>query len=308
MREKILGGIMGLVVGDALGVPVEFQSRAELTENPVASMRAYGSHHQPMGTWSDDSSMTLCLLESLLNGLDFEDIFSRFLRWMEEGYMTPHGEMFDIGRTTLTALRNFAQKTPALECGLGGEYDNGNGSLMRVLPIAFYTLDMEQQRRFETIHNISRLTHSHELSLFACGIYVQLACELLKGYSKEDAYCRMIDVCTEVYPNEACQKPFQRILNSHLHELNEAAIFSSGYVVDTLEAALWCLLTTEAYSECVLKAVNLGEDTDTVAAVAGGLAGILYGYANIPEEWKACIFRRADIEILCEKFAAVCAK
>lgn len=275
MREQVLSGILGFVVGDALGVPVEFQSREELKAVPVVSMRSDGSHGQPKGTWSDDSSMTLCLMASLTLGLDYNDICTRFLNWAENGYMTAHGQMFDIGRTTLTAIRNFSGEKSPLECGGFGEYDNGNGSLMRILPLAFYTLGMKPKERFEIVHNVSKLTHSHERSLIACSIYVQLACELLKGYSKEKAYRRMIDEIKSFYQEEAQLASFQRILNGTIAELSEPQISSSGYVVDTLEAAIWCFLTTDTYTDCVLKAVNLGDDTDTVAAVAGGLAGFL---------------------------------
>lgn len=291
MRNEIFGGIMGLVVGDALGVPVEFMSRHELKANPVTTMREYGSHNQPRGTWSDDGSMTLCLVDSLNSGLSYDDIAAKFLDWADVGYMTPYGGMFDIGRTTLAAIRRFAGGTSPLECGGSSEYDNGNGSLMRILPLAFYTFGMKKQERFEIVHNISRLTHSHERTLIACGIYVQLACELLKGYSKEKAYHRMIDECKIVYKDEYELVHFQRVMGGEIQKLNEAEISSSGYVVDTLEAALWCLLTTDNFSDCILKAVNLGDDTDTVGAVAGGLAGIVYGYhgETIPQSYcRAC--------------------
>lgn len=306
MRDKVIGGILGFVVGDAIGVPVEFQSRDELKANPVVSMRSGGSHGQPKGTWSDDSSMTLCTMESLTHGLNLNDICTRFRGWVEDGYMTAHGEMFDIGRTTLTAIRKFARGTLPLECGESGEYDNGNGSLMRILPLAFYTLGMKPKERFETVHNISMLTHAHERSLMACDIYVQLACELLKGYSKEKAYRRMIDEIKPFYQEETQRTPFQRILGGIIVELSEPQISSSGYVVDTLEAAIWCFLTTDTYADCVLKAVNLGDDTDTVGAVAGGLAGILYGSGSIPKEWLSCIAKKDDIISICRSFSNVC--
>jgi ADP-ribosylglycohydrolase len=306
MRDKVIGGILGFVVGDAIGVPVEFQSRDELKANPVVSMRSGGSHGQPKGTWSDDSSMTLCTMESLTHGLNLNDICTRFRGWVEDGYMTAHGEMFDIGRTTLTAIRKFARGTLPLECGESGEYDNGNGSLMRILPLAFYTLGMKPKERFETVHNISMLTHAHERSLMACDIYVQLACELLKGYSKEKAYRRMIDEIKPFYQEETQRTPFQRILGGTIVELSEPQISSSGYVVDTLEAAIWCFLTTDTYADCVLKAVNLGDDTDTVGAVAGGLAGILYGSGSIPKEWLSCIAKKDDIISICRSFSNVC--
>ena len=237
--EKIFGGIMGLVVGDALGVPVEFLSRNELKANPVTAMREGGSHNQPKGTWSDDSSMTLCLVDSLNSGLSYNDIALKFLEWANTGYMTPYDEVFDIGRTTLAAIRRFAGGTSPLECGGSSEYDNGNGSLMRILPLAFYTFGMETKERFEIVHNVSRLTHSHKRSLIACGIYVQLACELLRGHSKEKSYHCMIDECNAIYEGECELQNFQRIFNGELQNFKEAEISSSGYVVDTLEAALW---------------------------------------------------------------------
>ena len=137
-EEKVLGGILGFVVADALGVPVEFEDREYLRLYPVTNMRGYGSYDVPAGSWSDDSSMTLCALESLTHGLDYDDMMSRFLRWADEGYMTPHGEVFDMGKTTREALLRYAQGIPALECGASSEWENGNGSLMRMLPVAFY--------------------------------------------------------------------------------------------------------------------------------------------------------------------------
>ena len=300
--EIVLGGIMGMVVGDALGVPVEFVSRNRLKEEPVTDMREYGSHEQPKGTWSDDSSMALCLLDSLMNGVDYNDICSKFLAWVNEGYMTAHGQIFDIGRTTLAALRSYDKGIPPLECGRSSENDNGNGSLMRILPVAFYAMEMAEKERFELAHNISKLTHGHMRSMMACGCCVQLAVELIKGGSKEEAHRHMIEVCEDYYSKEEELENFRRILDEKIGSLREEAVKSSGYVIDTLEAAIWCLLTTENYKECVLKAVNLGEDTDTTAAVAGGLAGILYGYEGIPEGWKAAVAKREEIEGLCLRF------
>lgn len=304
MHSEVLGGLMGLVVGDALGVPVEFVSRERLKKEPVIDMQEYGSHSQPKGTWSDDSTMTLCLAESLVNGLDYNDVCSKYLAWVERGYMTPHGELFDIGRTTSNALENYASGMNPLDCGGKGIDDNGNGSLMRILPIAYYTRGMNQNECFEVVHNISKLTHGHMRSMMACGIYVQLAIELIKGYQKEKAYDNAIRVCQGFYKGYVELFTYKRILNGSLITLCEDDIRSTGYVVDTLEAAIWCLLTTDNYKECVLKAVNLGEDTDTVGAVAGGLAGILYGYDGIPKEWKSAIVKGEVIHKICLEFGA----
>lgn len=305
MKNKILGGIMGLVVGDALGVPVEFKARKALTKNPVTAMIGYGTHAQPMGTWSDDSTMTLCLLESLCSGLDYDDICNKFLQWVENGYMTAHGKLFDIGGTTLSAIRKYSNGTPALECGESGWDNNGNGSLMRILPLAFYTFGMKPSERYEIVRNVSKLTHAHEISIIACNSYIQLCCELLKGYPKEKAYEFMVRN-SDVLCEKEYQQTFERVFSGRLSLLQETDISSSGYVVHTLEAALWCFLTTENYEACVLKAVNLGDDTDTTAAVAGGLAGIYYGVEDIPADWRDCIPRKEDIETLCQTFTETC--
>ena len=137
MPNKTLSAIMGLCVGDALGVPVEFSSREQLKRNPVVDMRAYGTYNQPAGTWSDDTSMTLCTLDSLSNGLDYKDIMEKFLSWYKDGEYTPHGEAFDIGMATSKALNKYASGEKPLESGGRGERDNGNGSLMRILPVLF---------------------------------------------------------------------------------------------------------------------------------------------------------------------------
>lgn len=178
--NTVKGAILGVVVGDALGVPVEFMSREELTACPVTGMREYGTHDQPAGTWSDDSSMTLCLMESLTHGLDYGDMASTYLCWADDGYWTPHGEVFDMGRATREALVKYAHHVPALECGGDGQWDNGNGSLMRIMPLALYLHETmgpcwnDEMDAYEIIHNASRITHGHPISLISCGIYCSI--------------------------------------------------------------------------------------------------------------------------------------
>ena len=312
--RQVLGGILGFVVADALGVPVEFENRETLRADPVTDMRGYGSYDQPPGTWSDDSSMTLCALESLTNGVDYEDMMSRFLCWADEAYMTPHDEVFDMGRTTREALMRYAVGNPALECGATSEYENGNGSLMRMLPLALYLYHLRCTTAFcwremlPLVHNVSSLTHAHPISLISCGIYCCIAEQILDGRDLEDAVEEGIDRMNVLYstlPEYALWlSKFERVDKDGLLSLGEDDIQSSGYVLHTLEAALWCLLTTKSYKDCVLKAVNLGADTDTVAAVAGGLAGIYYGAEAIPETWVDTVAKVDDIKVLCCAFSA----
>lgn len=312
---RIWDAILGLCTGDALGVPVEFQSRDELDAEPVTDMRGYGSHPVPAGAWSDDTSMALCLLDSLAEcegRVDLEDIMRRFLSWANDGAYTPYGEMFDIGIATRKALLRFAHGTPAAECGGSGEHDNGNGSLMRILPLLFplyerYGSDFPAHEAvMEQIHRVSALTHAHPRSQIACGIYLSVGAAMLEtnspvqalslGMARAAAYYRQ----TPAFSTEL--QHYSRLLEpSDFLTLPRDAIRSSGYVVDTLEAALWCLGNTNNYADCVLQAVNLGEDTDTVGAVAGGLAGIAYGAAAIPEEWTAKLARLDWIRQLCDR-------
>ncbi len=315
MRNYVLDGIMGLCVADALGVPVEFMERRSLKRNPVVNMREYGTYNQPKGTWSDDTSMTLCLLDSLSNGLDYDNIMTKFLDWFKKGEYTPYGQAFDIGNGTRRALMRFEEGTPALECGGKSDHENGNGSLMRILPIVFYLRSKygrdftSKDEAFQIIHNISALTHAHKRSKIACGIYISIASELFKEVDLKGAIESGIYKAMEYYrnQNEFAEElnHYRRIESKDFEKTNIDKIKSSGYVVHTIEAAIWCLLNTKNYKDCVLKAVNLGEDTDTVAAVAGGLAGLYYGYDEIPKEWVDVIVRKDYVEGLCVKYYSI---
>ena len=276
--------IWGHAVADALGVPVEFETREQLANNPVTEMRGFGSYDVPAGSWSDDTSMTLALMESMtrVGRVDYTDIMKNFIRWMDEADFTPTGVMFDIGRATMQALMKFVHGTGPLQCGGMSEHDNGNGSLMRIAPMALYLYAKRgtavEAEDMQVVHEISMLTHGHPRSMLACGIYVQIALQLLDGKKLIDAIREGIKQAKEFYENHPLfikEMPvYGRAWDiDRLAKMPVEAIKSSGYVVDTMEAVLWCLLNTSSYEECVLKAVNLGEDTDTIAAIAGGLAG-----------------------------------
>ncbi|MCL2064687.1 MAG: ADP-ribosylglycohydrolase family protein [Candidatus Cloacimonetes bacterium] len=311
MNNKILSGIFGLAVADALGVPVEFKSRDYLRRNPVTDMIGYGTYNQPPGTWSDDTSLTLCILDSLQNGLDYTDIMQKFLSWYRDAEYTPHGIVFDVGMTTRDAISRFASGVPALKCGGKYDSDNGNGSLMRILPLAFYLRAKyvenytENAEVYQIIHNVSSQTHAHPKSLISCGIYLTVADSLFDAKDLNEGIYKGLFKAEDYYkkpPFSRDFKHFYKLYNLDFKTLSEEHIDSGGYVVSTLEAALWCLLNTNSYEKCVLKAVNLGNDTDTVAAVAGGLAGLFYGFEAIPEKWINQIHRLDYIEELCVRF------
>ncbi|BAY11166.1 ADP-ribosylglycohydrolase family protein [Calothrix sp. NIES-2098] len=304
---KTLSGLMGLCIGDALGVPVEFTSRAERVKSPVTKMVGYGTWNQPPGTWSDDSSLTFCLAESLCRGYSLDAIANSFWRWYKEAYWTPRGELFDIGNTTHAAIMRLKQGILPREAGGKIENTNGNGSLMRILPMAYYHKSLSFAELIARVHDVSAITHAHARSQMACGIYITIAAALLEGADPHTAYLQSLDKIHTIYSVREYlleKLHFARIYSGEIDKLPVEEINSGGYVIDTLEASLWCLLNSSSYSEAVLKAVNLGGDTDTTAAVTGGLAGIYYGVENIPQAWINQIARKQDIINLATRFAA----
>lgn len=305
---NLKSAILGLAVGDALGVPVEFQSRETLQKNPVKTLREFGTHRQPKGTWSDDSTMTFCLMEMLAQGYDVRKLGNHFVNWYRHAHWTPHGVVFDMGNTTRRAILKLEEGIVSPQDAGGKDLQsNGNGSLMRILPLIFYTKDMSIEQRWKITKEVSSLTHGHFIACFSCFIYLEYARLLLEGKPKLDAYNKVIDVIrnfvnTQDFPKEHLTI-FDRLLskNTPIHQLTSKEINSGGYVIDSLEASFWCLLTHSNYSETVLAAVNLGRDTDTTGAITGGLAGILYGEEGIPMTWIAYLVRFNDIMDLIER-------
>ena len=290
VEQRVAGSIVGLVVGDALGVPVEFESRESLSAKPVYKMMGYGTYNQPPGTWSDDSSMTLATIESLVssNGYNKRDLGKKFVSWMECGFYTPGGVTFDIGVTTRHAL--------TIGRGLDSELSNGNGSLMRMAPFAFWKGATD-----EVIESASGITHAHPRSVLGCLLYCDIVREL---FAKKSKLSDAIEIALKKRAKHPEIEYYNRL--RYLDRIAERDIESSGYIVHTLEAALWCVMNTTTYKDCVLKAVNLGKDTDTVAAVAGSIAGAIYGIAGISKSWIATLKRGNYVVETANKFEAWC--
>jgi ADP-ribosylglycohydrolase len=295
---KIKDGIVGLTVGDALGVPVEFKSREYLMENPVTEMMGHGTYNQPKGTWSDDTSMTLATMQSIVNrnDIDLTDIMMEFVLYVSESKYCQY-EVFDFGNTTIQSIIRFDDGLNVFECGGRDDRDNGNGSLMRILPMAYVP-----DATYEDVENVSALTHAHPKSKIACVLYTEIARSMLE-----------CDLEITEHIQKSCEK-IKKYYNGNEYLDDFEAIFEMdfdvkegrSYVIKTLEAVLWCLLETSDYKSAVLKAVNLGRDTDTVAAITGGLAGIYYGYDDIPEEWIHDIPQIEFVLDLCDDFEKFC--
>lgn len=303
LKAKFRNGIYGVAVGDALGTPVQFCSREELRKYPITGMKDDGTYRLTAGTWSDDTSMALALAESLgrLNDIDYEDIMDNFAKWNDCGKFTPDGKAFDQGHICLAAIENWLNRKElglpekAVDCGLTKFEDNGNGSLMRILPISFYIYTKYGKKSYlhgDIVRNVSKLTHAHPISQFACEFYCNMIYQMLENpeLSKKKVFQNAKDVMLKIWKapklkNDKAElkNAFDRLYDSDFCTVSDEEIQSSGFVVHSLEAAIWCFLNTNNYCDCTLKAVNLGEDTDTIAAIAGGLAGIFY--AEIPKDW-----------------------
>jgi ADP-ribosylglycohydrolase len=306
-NERILGALWGAVAGDALGVPVEFQSRQSLRINPVTGMRGFGTHRQPAGTWSDDSSLLLCTVDSLIScgGFNPVDLGQRFVRWESFGYWTPHGDVFDVGVATSQAISCLARGMSPEEAGGNDEYSNGNGSLMRILPIAIWFRESLDEELAVYAQRASALTHRHARSQMACALYCLMIKRLLAGENPENAFEGARKSFGRIYESAPFVQErvhFQFLEIGRLSSATEMEIESSGYVMHTLTASIWCLLTSNSFEDTVVEAVNLGGDTDTTGCVAGGLAGAYYGMRSIPEIWKSTLAREQSLTALFAQF------
>ena len=303
--------LLGIAIGDALGLPVQFLDREVVAKNPVTTMIGYGQFNVPAGTWSDDSSLSLCLAESLCKGYDLSDIANNFVKWMFEGFWTPFNKAFDIGKTTYFAVVNLRNGVSPYLAGMDRERDNGNGSLMRILPLVPYILNVEPEERYKIIGEVSSLTHRHPRSTLACIVLCDFAIQYINQQSCEKAYQTMQQTLLQLLKREMFIEedvPFKRLVGLSYNEFKAIElkdIRSTGYVIDTLEASLWCIFNTSNFKDAVLKAVNLGDDTDTVGAITGGLAGIIYGNDSIPSEWINVLARKDDIIELANRLDSV---
>jgi ADP-ribosylglycohydrolase len=296
-------------VGDALGVPVEFSQRSERDADPVRELRGFGTYQQPPGTWSDDSSLMLCSLHSLLlPRLDLADMGARFVRYVDEAYMTPHGSVFDIGGTTARSISRLKRGVSPPEAGGTEDRDNGNGSLMRIMPVALRFLGASDEEILDAAHKVSGLTHRHPRSQLACGYFCLLLRQLLAGHSPAIAYARTNQLAARLYQGAPWQDElshFGRVLSGAVPGLSRDQISGGGYVVHTLEASIWCLLRHPCFDAAVFAAINLGDDTDTTACVTGALAGVALGLGAIPTAWRAAMARHDELADWFRRFAEV---
>ncbi|MEW6249216.1 MAG: ADP-ribosylglycohydrolase family protein [Planctomycetota bacterium] len=306
MRERILGAIYGHLVGDAFGVPYEFEAAADLPAE--LKWRGFGTHHQPPGTWSDDGALMLCLLASLheCGRFDPADAGRRFVRWRDAGYLAAGGVVFDVGITTGDALNRLRAGVPPLEAGAADEAAGSNGSLMRILPLPLWARHEPPARLVAICHDGSRLTHGHTCPQVCCAVYGLLVQRLLTEHTTPaDAWGAALATAEAEY----CRNPAWG--NNFAREVALIRQFrrftGGGFVVDCLCSAWAAVRRADDYADAVRQAVRFGNDTDTTAAVAGSLAGLIFGVDGIPADWLSELRLTDDQGRLIAEFADRCA-
>lgn len=286
-----------MAVGDALGAAVEFSPPG--TFEPVTGYRGGGPHGLQPGEWTDDTSMALALAESIANGWNPDDQMRRYCAWFRRGEYSVNGRCFDIGGTVAGALERFEAGLPALECGDVGERSQGNGSIMRLAPVPIYCADgfpdnlAELSRRAE---ESGRVTHATEACLAACRYLALLLCGLIHGVPKEEVLAPDWDLLRRLREMAPLPPPIAEIAAGSFRRRQPPEIRGTGYVVESLEAALWAFAGAADFRQAVLRAVNLGDDADTTGAVCGQLAGACWGESGIPSEWRRGLARVDLIE------------
>ena len=291
--SRFRGAMLGLAIGDALGASVEFEAPGSF--DPVVDLRGGGPWRLEVGQWTDDTSMALCLAESLVErgGFDSVDQLERYVSWWREGKWSCKGYCFDIGGTTQSALARFV-KERAPYCGSTDPWSSGNGSLMRLVPVPLF-FERDPERAIALAADSSRTTHGSVDAVDACRYFAGLIIGALRGASKEELISNHYSPVPLLWDRQRLAPQIAEIASGSFLLKEPPAIRGSGYVVRSLEAALWAFARGESFRECVLLAVNLGDDADTTGAIAGQIAGAFYGVDNIPESWRTRVDMADDL-------------
>ncbi|MGL4768165.1 MAG: ADP-ribosylglycohydrolase family protein [Formosimonas sp.] len=291
LKDQYVGALLGLACGDAVGTTLEFAERGSFA--PLADMVGGGPFELAAGRWTDDTSMALCLAESLIaqQGFEPKDQMARYANWWQRGYLSSTGVCFDIGMTVQTALLKYLA-TGEPYCGAVDEYSAGNGSLMRLAPVVLFA-HPDLKKVLDLTAKSSCTTHGAAEAIESCQLLGCLLSAILNGVRKDHLFNGL--------PQVFHQAKIKALASGAFVSKNVNEIKGSGYCVESLEAALWCFLNSHDFESAVLQAANLGDDADTTAAIVGQIAGAYYGAAQIPQAWREKLFMKDEIVSMAER-------
>lgn len=321
--KAVKNSILSFILGDVMGTPVQFILRKNLQESlkkePISSLILKTKTNIPFGSWSDDSSMTLCTMESIIekSNVDLKNLVEYFRKWLYKDYMTPFDKTFDVGRTTMEGLNRYIRTDGTImdivtPRGSTNIRSNGNGSLMRILPVSIYCYfkKLSAKETFEIVNSVSSLTHAHAISVLGCYIYTLIVFDILDGKSKDDIILNLKNIHNnETIPGNYKEwlKEYNDIINGDIFTKNKNDIDSSGYVKSTLGVALWGFYNNETVEDCIFRIIELGHDSDTNGAVGAGLSGLYYGLRGnfVQDYWVEKILKKEVIYDIIDKYIEI---
>lgn len=293
--------LLGIAAADALGAPVEFQNPTAIDLAEVASnysqhpnrLTGFGTWEKPIGTYTDDTAMSLCTAEFLLKTPPHTTrLMEIYAKWLYEGHWTADGDVFDVGSTTKKAIDNYSRDRDITTCGPKDIRSNGNGALMRILPILSFAKEVDSHHLYNIAHKMTTCTHGHDIAVDSSFLYLEVAKQIV--HVKHEDKTKYLQLLQALVGINSIAHIFTKFWEEDFL-MDRLDIQPKGYVVDTLEVAIHSFITTNSYKEAVLKAISYGHDTDTNAAITGGLAAIYYGHESIPEEWLTHLKRKDEI-------------
>ncbi len=320
-REPVVDGLLGLAVGDAFGVPVEFMSRAEVRMLDLQDMvgndtnpgfEARWTDLIPRGAWSDDTSMTIAAMASIINNrgtIDWDDVMKQFDAWWNRSQYTSLDFPFGLGSNISASMIRYQSGVPALECGGKGFRDNGNGALMRMFPFSMYCIlhDLSEEETLRLIRKAAGITHGHEINAMSCYIYTLFLDECIRLKNPSGAYRKAVYLKKDLYRKIFDEEAFaahEQLFELDRRSFDPDSIRESGYVVDSLVISLYSVLNTGSYEDAVKMAVSFGYDTDTNGAITGSIAGAMYGKEQIPDRWLDVLRKKDYLIQIGEDFRA----
>jgi len=304
-------GIIGMCIGDALGVPNEGISRIELINCPRTEMSKCEKYSLPKGAWSDNSSLAIATMDAIIDSktIDTEEIANNYFKWFKNGDYSSYGTPYNIKNTILKSMARFEVKLKsAEECGSTLDTDIDNSVLSRMIPVAYYSYyrNFDTEKIYKLVKKVASITHRQEISVMAAFLFTVYYTEILNRKSKDDAYLFIKNINYSNYFSKDTINHFHYILDGHIATYDLEKINSAGTVIDTLEAVLWVFFNTYSLNSAILGAINIGGDTSTMGALVGGIAGAYYSLSDIKSSWEKDLIKYDGLRTICDEYTKAC--